>query len=203
MGLEQLRTSVSRIAAEALLRHTTRSVAVKMRSAFIGRFQPVHKGHIHSVGQILEKGEDLIIVIGSAQYSHTPHNPFTGGERVMFMKGALIDEGLPLDRINVVPLADINIHPLWVSHMRSFVPYFEKAYTHNPLVQSLLKEAGIEVDETELLERNTYSAKHIRDLILWDNPEWETLVPDSVAKLIKEHKLDERIREVGEITTKR
>ena len=115
MGREQLRTSVSRIAAEALLRHTARSVAVKMRSAFIGRFQPVHKGHIHSVGQILEKGEDLIIVIGSAQYSHTPHNPFTGGERVMFMKGALIDEGLPLDRIDVIPLADINIHPLWVS----------------------------------------------------------------------------------------
>jgi nicotinamide-nucleotide adenylyltransferase len=121
----------------------------------------------------------------------------------MFMKGALIEEGLPLDRIDIVPLADINIHPLWVSHMRSFVPYFEKAYTHNALVRSLLEEAGTEVEETELLERNTYSAKHIRDLILWDNSEWEILVPDSVAKLIKEHKLDERIREVGEVTTKR
>jgi len=203
MGLRQLRTSVRRTAAEALLRHTTRSVAVKMRSAFIGRFQPVHKGHIYSVSQILEKKEDLIIVIGSAQYSHTPNNPFTGGERVMFMKGALIEEGLPLDRIDIIPLADINIHPLWVSHLRSFVPYFKKAYTHNPLVQSLLKAAGVEVDETDLLERNTYSAKNIRNLIGWDNPEWETLVPDSVAKIIKEHKLDDRIREVGEVTTKR
>ena len=203
MGSGQLRTSVPGPTAEALLRHITRSVAVKMRSAFIGRFQPDHKGHVHSVRQILEKKEDLIIVIGSAQYSHTPHNPFTGGERVMFMKGALIEEELPLDRIDIIPLSDINIHPLWVSHMRSFVPYFEKAYTHNPLVRSLLKEAGIEVDQTELLERNTYSAKHIRDLIRWDNPEWETLVHDSVAKLIKEHKLDERIREVGDVTTKR
>ncbi|MHA2379219.1 MAG: nicotinamide-nucleotide adenylyltransferase [Candidatus Thorarchaeota archaeon] len=174
-----------------------------MRSALIGRFQPVHKGHVHTVRQILEKGEDLIIVIGSAQYSHTPHNPFTGGERVMLMRGALIDEGLPLDRIDVIPLADINIHPLWVAHLRSFIPYFEKAYTHNSLVRRLLQDSGIEVDETELLERTTYSAKHIRDLIRWDNPEWEILVPDSVAKIIKDHSLDERIREVGEVTTKR
>jgi nicotinamide-nucleotide adenylyltransferase len=174
-----------------------------MRSVFIGRFQPVHKGHVHTVKQILEKGEDLIIVIGSAQYSHTPNNPFTGGERVMFMKQALIEEGVELDRVDIVPLADINIHPLWVAHLKSFVPYFDKAYTHNPLVARLLKDAGIEVDETELLERTTYSAKHIRDLILWNNPEWEPLVHSAVAKLIKEHKMDERIREIGEVTTKR
>jgi nicotinamide-nucleotide adenylyltransferase len=174
-----------------------------MRSVFIGRFQPVHKGHVHTVKQILEKGEDLVIVIGSAQYSHTPKNPFTGGERVMFMKQALIEEGLPLDRIDIVPLADINIHPLWVAHLKSFVPDFEKAYSHNPLVARLLKDAGVDVHETELLERTTYSAKHIRDLIQWDNSEWEILVPPVVAKLIKEHKMDERMREVGEVTTKR
>jgi nicotinamide-nucleotide adenylyltransferase len=174
-----------------------------MRSVFIGRFQPVHKGHVHSAKQILEKGEDLVIVIGSAQYSHTPNNPFTGGERVMFMKQALIEAGHPLGRIDIVPLADINIHPLWVSHLKSFVPYFDKAYSHNPLVARLLKDAGVEVDETELLERNTYSAKHIRDLIRWNNPEWEVLVPPVVAKLIKGHKMDERIREIGDVTTKR
>ncbi|MHA2603232.1 MAG: nicotinamide-nucleotide adenylyltransferase [Candidatus Thorarchaeota archaeon SMTZ1-83] len=174
-----------------------------MRSVFIGRFQPVHKGHVHTVKQILEKGEDLVIVIGSAQYSHTPSNPFTGGERVMFMRQALIEEGIELDRVDIVPLADINIHPLWVAHLKSFVPYFDKAYTHNPLVARLLKDAGIEVDETELLERTTYSAKHIRDLILWNNPEWETLVHSAVANLIKERKMDERIREIGEVTTKR
>jgi nicotinamide-nucleotide adenylyltransferase len=121
----------------------------------------------------------------------------------MFMKQALIEEGLPLDRIDIVPLADINIHPLWVAHLKSFVPDFEKAYSHNPLVARLLKDAGVDVHETELLERNTYSAKHIRDLIQWDNSEWEILVPPVVAKLIKEHKMDERMREVGEVTTKR
>ena len=98
-----------------------------MKSLFIGRFQPIHKGHIHTIKQILEKNEDIIIVVGSSQYSHTPDNPFTGGERVMLIRQALIDEKIPLERVTVIPLSDINIHPLWVSHMRSFVPYFDKA----------------------------------------------------------------------------
>jgi nicotinamide-nucleotide adenylyltransferase len=174
-----------------------------MRSVFIGRFQPIHLGHVHTIKQILEKGEELIIVIGSAQYSHTPNNPFTGGERLMLIKRALIDEGLPFEKIDIVPISDINIHPLWAAHLKSYVPYFDKAYTHNALVRELMKDAGIAVDETTLLERSYYSANHVRDLIRWDNSEWETLVPAGVVELIKEHKLDVRVREVGDTTTKR
>ncbi|MCK5389168.1 MAG: nicotinamide-nucleotide adenylyltransferase [Candidatus Thorarchaeota archaeon] len=174
-----------------------------MKSVFIGRFQPIHKGHIHTIQQILDKGEDLIIVVGSAQYSHTPNNPFTGGERVMLIKQALLDAKMPLERIDIIPLSDINIHPLWIAHLKSFVPYFDKAYTHNALVQRLLKDAGIKLDETSLLERSSYSANHVRDLIRWNNKEWETLVPAGVVALIKKHKLDKRIIEVGESKTKR
>ncbi len=174
-----------------------------MKSLFIGRFQPIHKGHIHTIKQILSKGEDIIIIIGSAQYSHTPDNPFTGGERVMLIRRALLDEKLSLDRITIVPVPDINIHPLWVAHVRSLVPYFDKAYSHNPLVKRLLEDGGIKTDSTKLLERTTYSGKHIRDLIRWGNTEWESLVPDGVVELIKKHNLHTRIKEVGEITTKR
>jgi nicotinamide-nucleotide adenylyltransferase len=174
-----------------------------MKSLFIGRFQPIHKGHIHTIKQILQKGEDIIIVVGSAQYSHTPDNPFTGGERLMLIRRALLDEKIDLKHVTIVPLADINIHPLWVSHMRSFVPYFDKAYSHNPLVKRLLEDAGIKTDSTKLLERSTYSARHVRDLIRWGNSEWEALVPEGVVELIKKYKLDERIREIGETRTKR
>jgi nicotinamide-nucleotide adenylyltransferase len=151
----------------------------------------------------LDKGEEIIIVIGSSQYSHTPDNPFTGGERVMLIKQALLDEKVQLERVDIVPLPDINIHPLWIAHMKSFVPYFDKAYSHNPLVSRLLKDFGVKVEETKLLDRTTYSAKHIRDLMRWDNSEWESLVPKGVAKLIKQHGLDVRVREVGEVRTKR
>ena len=66
----------------------------------------------------MEKDDKLVIVIGSAQYSHSPDNPFTGGERVMFLKRALKDEGLPIENIDIVPLSDIHIHPLC---LRAFV----------------------------------------------------------------------------------
>jgi nicotinamide-nucleotide adenylyltransferase len=173
-----------------------------MRSAFVGRFQPVHRGHIQSIRQILDKGEDVIIVIGSSQYSHTPDNPFTGGERSVMFKLALLDEDAPLERIDIVPLSDIHVHPLWVSHLKSFTPHFEKAYTHNPLVRSLFRDAGVPVDSTKLLKRANYSGSHIRSLMR-SGGKWETLVPEAVAKFIRENSLDVRVREVGTTTTKR
>lgn len=169
----------------------------------MGRFQPIHKGHLYTIRQILERGEDMIIAIGSAQYSHTPDNPFTGGERMMLVKRALIDEKLPLDRIDIVPLPDINIHPLWVAHTKSLVPYFHKGYSHNPLVRRLLKDAGVKVGKTELLEREVYSARQVRVLMRAGDKSWEALLPPGVVELIKEHKLDRRVKEIGEVRQKR
>ncbi|MHA1961743.1 MAG: nicotinamide-nucleotide adenylyltransferase [Candidatus Thorarchaeota archaeon] len=174
-----------------------------MSSIFIGRFQPVHKGHIHTIRQILDKGENLIIAVGSAQYSHTPDNPLTGGERVMLLRQAIIDDDLPLDRIQIVPVPDINIHPIWAAHLKSLVPYFDKAYSHNPLVQRLLRDAGFRVEETSLHDRDSYNAKHIRELILAGSSDWEPLLSSGVIKLMKKHKMVERMREIGQIRTKR
>ena len=121
----------------------------------------------------------------------------------MLIKRALMDEGLPIERIYLIPIPDININPLWIAHLKSYVPYFEKAYTHNVLVQRLMKDAGYKIDETALLERSSFSANHVRDLIRWDNDEWETLVPSGVVKMMKKYKMDERIKTVGNNMTKR
>lgn len=156
-----------------------------------------------TIKQIIDSGEDLIIAIGSAQHSYTPDNPFSGGERVFLIKQALIDEDLPLERIYVVPVPDINIHPLWVAHLRSLVPPFEKAYSHNPLVRQLLRDAGVTVGETSLLERDSYSGNHIRGLIRDNDSSWESLVPSNIVRLIKKMGLDERIRAVGTVRIKK
>ncbi len=173
-----------------------------MRSVFVGRFQPVHNGHLFTIHQILDRDEDLVIAIGSAQYSHTPDNPFSGGERIMMLKRALIDENFPLERIDIVPVPDIHIHPLWVAHLRSLVPYFQKGYTHNPLVRRLFRDAGVEVGEASLLDRTRYSGTHIRRLIRENGP-WQELVPPGVAALIQKYRWDERMREIGDVTLKR
>ena len=56
------------------------------RALFVGRFQPFHNGHIHAIGEILEESDELIIVVGSAQMSHEPDNPFTAGERLEMIR---------------------------------------------------------------------------------------------------------------------
>jgi len=45
------------------------------RGLFVGRFQPFHKGHLKAMKDILEKVDELVIVVGSSQYSHTMDNP--------------------------------------------------------------------------------------------------------------------------------
>jgi len=47
------------------------------RGLFVGRFQPFHLGHLGVVKDILNEVDELVIVVGSAQYSHRIDNPFT------------------------------------------------------------------------------------------------------------------------------
>ncbi len=48
---------------------------------FVGRFQPMHIGHLDAIEWILERYRKIIIVIGSSQESRTEENPFTFEER--------------------------------------------------------------------------------------------------------------------------
>ncbi|MEM2975778.1 MAG: adenylyltransferase/cytidyltransferase family protein, partial [Candidatus Bathyarchaeia archaeon] len=47
------------------------------RGLFVGRFQPFHLGHLTAVKNILKSVDELVIIVGSAQYSHRLDNPFT------------------------------------------------------------------------------------------------------------------------------
>ena len=59
------------------------------RGLFVGRFQPFHLGHLDAIEATLERVEELIIVVGSGEYSHSDKNPFTAGERVEMIRAAL------------------------------------------------------------------------------------------------------------------
>ena len=60
-----------------------------MRGLYIGRFQPYHLGHQAVLEKIAEEMDEIVIVIGSAQESHTAENPFTSGERMEMIYAAL------------------------------------------------------------------------------------------------------------------
>ena len=161
----------------------------------MGRYQPFHKGHMEVVKKILEECEVLVIGIGSAQYSHSKENPFTGGERLSMIAEALSDEQVPNQRYLIVPLPDINNNALWVSHVKTYCPPFDLAYTRNPLTKRLFGEANIKVKEQPLYDRHKYSGTAIREQMLKDE-DWESLVPKGVARVVKKIGGVERLKGV-------
>jgi len=166
-----------------------------MRGFFIGRFQPYHYGHHEVIRKILNEVDELVIGIGSAQESHTLENPFTAGERILMISLAM-EELNAGSRTYVVPLEDIYRNSLWVSHVRSMVPPFDIVYSNNPLVIRLFREAGLTVVSTKLYRRVEYQGTEIRRRML-NGEDWENLVPEVVAKVIREADGVRRIREIA------
>ena len=163
-------------------------------SLVVGRFQPLHKGHMDVIRKCAEESEHLTIGIGSAQYSHTPENPFTAGERYMMINKTLRDEGI--DNYSIVPIEDLNRYPVWVSHVVSLVPPFKRVYSNNPLTRRLFQEAGFEVRASPLYNREIFSGTEIRRRIV-NNEEWRSLVPAPVADVIDAIDGVERLKQIS------
>ncbi len=152
------------------------------RAFYIGRFQPYHLGHHTVIQKIAKEVDEIVIVIGSAQKSHTLEDPFTAGERVMMISRSLEELGITY---YVIPIMDVDRHAIWVSHIRSLTPPFDVVYSNNPLVIDLFSEAGTKVKKSPLFQRDVYSGTEIRRRMLNDE-RWEELVPKAVVKVIKE-----------------
>ncbi len=165
-----------------------------MRGLLIGRFQPFHKGHVQVINEIQKEVDEIIIVIGSAQHSHTLENPFTAGERVTMVTKGLEENGV--HKSYIIPIPDVNNNSLWVSHVRGHTPPFDKVYSGNTLVKRLFKETGVDVETPPMFNRAEYSGTEIRRRML-EGEEWESLVPPGVVELIKEVKGVERIRDLA------
>ena len=162
----------------------------------VGRFQPVHKGHIEVVNQILREVDELIIGIGSSQEGHTFENPFTADERVLMIEKALEEAKVDRSRIHIVQIPDVHNDKKWVPHVVSLSPKFSVVYSGNPWVQRLFKEAGYEVRAPPPFKRKEYQGMEIRDRML-KGEKWEHLVPESVLELMQKINAVGRLEKVS------
>jgi len=170
-----------------------------MRGLFIGRFQPLHRGHTYIMQKALEEVDHLIVGIGSAERSHTSDDPFTAGERVEMVLRASEELGIT-DRVIPLPVRDMDRYAIWVAHVVSLVPHFDVVYSNNPLTSSLFRDSGYEVRETAMVERKELSGVNIRGRIR-EGSSWEDLVPSSVRVYLSEIDGIDRIRE-GDLSWK-
>ena len=155
------------------------------RGLYVGRFQPFHLGHLNAIKEVLKEVDELVIVIGSAQYSHNINNPFTAGERLVMVRQALEKCGIDYERVWLVPVPDIHLHMMWVSSVQGYTPHFDVVFSNEPLTRRLFMEAGYKVKPIRFFDRKVYSSTEIREKIV-KGQNWEKFVPKSVASFIKE-----------------
>jgi nicotinamide-nucleotide adenylyltransferase len=166
------------------------------RGIIVGRFQPFHKGHLKIIKKILEDIDELVVIIGSSQYSHKLDNPFTAGERNTMIRNALKEENIQLSKIWIIPVPDVHEHALWVAQIVGYSPNFDVVYANEPLTSRLFIEAGFKVKSMPFIKRDVYSATKIRNLMI-NEGKWEEFVPNSVAKFIKEINGDVRLQDLN------
>jgi nicotinamide-nucleotide adenylyltransferase len=166
------------------------------RGLYVGRFQPFHSGHLEAIQNVLKEVEELVIVIGSAQYSHNINNPFTAGERLVMIRRALQEASVDYSRLWVVPVPDVHLHMLWVSALEGYTPRFNIVYSNEPLTRRLFMEAGYEVKNIPFFQRKVYTSTHVREKML-KGESWTKLVPKSVADFINEIDGVNRLRDLA------
>lgn len=170
-----------------------------LRGAFIGRFQPFHLGHLTTVKYALRNVRELIIVIGSAQKSHEPRNPFTAGERIEMIRDSLqADNEIGIDKILLIPVPDIEIHGLWTREVDLLVPRYNVIFTNDRFTRQLYLERGFNVREPSMYRREELSATEVRARIA-KKKEWKELVTFQTATIIEEIGGVERIRQLNNL----
>ncbi|UCE45581.1 MAG: nicotinamide-nucleotide adenylyltransferase [Methanobacteriota archaeon] len=161
-----------------------------MRALVVGRFQPLHKGHLKAMTEVLSECDELIVVIGSAEESHTTRNPLTAGERYQMLLSSL--PAGEHSRVHIVPVRDVNRYSIWVNHIESYVPPFDIVYSNSSITRMLFSQVGYDVRKTTAFNSKLYSGAEIRRRIV-NGEKWRHLVPKPVAIMLDEIEIRERL----------
>jgi nicotinamide-nucleotide adenylyltransferase len=148
---------------------------------FVGRFQPLHMGHLKVIKWILKKYRKVFIIVGSSQESRTEDNPFTFEERKEMIENTLKSEGIREDRYEIVGIPDVYDDKAWVGMILDRA-VFNVVFTRNPWTERCFKELNIPVEKHPFFGR--ISASEIRKRMK-EGMEWENLVPKEVEKILK------------------
>ena len=155
------------------------------KGLILGRFQPLHMGHLSLFEALIDDGCELLICIGSSNEKRTDNNPYTSLERTRMIKSVLSNYDCKYD---IYEIPDINNNELYVKHLESMVPEFNLVYSGNTLVKTLFENAGYSVIIPNLINRVAWQGASIRQAMK-DDGDWEMDIPASVAKIISDIEL--------------
>ncbi|KSW12273.1 nicotinamide-nucleotide adenylyltransferase [Pyrodictium occultum] len=154
------------------------------RVLFFGRFQPFHRGHLAAVNWLLERYDEVVVLVGMADESHTWRNPFTAGERLLMIREALRRAGVDLGRIITATIQTLTVYSGNAGFVLGYVPPVDAVATANPAVNRAFRDAGVKAIAPPLVNRHVWCGEYIRCLMLRGDESWRRLVPEPVPDII-------------------
>ena len=132
----------------------------------IGRFQPLHYGHIYLMTQALRICDRISIGIGSANpHPSDQDNPLPIELREKILRKEIDKYGLAPKVTEIVRLNDFGDDQKWFDHVQSRVERFDVVVGNNGLVNEIFKERGVETKEILMLDRSRLQGKEIRGFL--------------------------------------
>ena len=166
-----------------MTREVDGSAVARDRAAFLGRFQPFHRGHHHVVKSYASRFDELVIVVGSCQVARTPRNPLSAAERRRIVAACHPD----LDQV-FLPDEGRGAagYEAW-AHRLERETKAAVIITRNDLVRRLVDSyTDMQLEAQPLIQPDRYSGTEIRRRIRAGEP-WRELVPDCCADLVAEY----------------
>lgn len=157
------------------------------RTVFVGRFQPLHKGHKNVIEDHIDSEQDFAVVIGSAGKKREQKNPLSAEEREKIIKACFPE-------VEILHLEDKSEeeggHERWIQDLKDLG--VKKVISQNDLVKELVSQSeGLELIEQDLYDPDIYSGTEVRRRIR-SGEEWRYLVPkcseDTLEKFLGEIK---------------
>ena len=157
---------------------------------FIGRFQPFHNGHLYSLNKCLDIAQSVTVAVGSSQESGTENNPWDYKKRkrmVCEVVRALGVEGR-IKRICSCP--DNPSDRVWLMDLKRRTGHFDVVVSNNDWVLSIFKDAGYDVYESGLHNRDELEGVKVRKLMRDGDMSWKDRVPKEVVNLFENNDIE-------------
>ena len=132
------------------------------KALVIGRFQPLHKGHIYLIKRALRIANKVIVGIGSANI-HDIDNPFSVETRLNWIRQAIEKEKIAENAANIVSLDDDPSDEKWLQETLKKTGKIDVAVGNNEWVNGIFREAGYPVIEVPFYHREVFEGKKIRE----------------------------------------
>lgn len=162
-----------------------------MRTAvFVGRLEPLHRGHVQLLFELGKSFDSILIVIGSpcGKGQTSRRNPLTTAERKALLRAAL--RGFPVP-YRVTTQRDVGINTIWRDELRAKLPRGAVIFSGNRNLRAIMRPY-FEVHGVKKKVR--VRATMIRQWVRQGNARWKRYVPPRCIPLLVRFGMEGRLQ---------